>query len=141
MSRGELTNKMTVLLGGRAAESIFFEDISTGASDDLAKATDIARSMVTRYGMNEEVGLVSLESERSAFLESPRELATGRREFSEETAREVDCAVRELVQEAFERARDLLDHHRDAVVEAAERLLEKETLTGDELPEILATPA
>jgi cell division protease FtsH len=140
MSRGELTNKMTVLLGGRAAESIFFEDISTGASDDLAKATDIARSMVTRYGMNEEVGLVSLESERSAFLESPRELATGRREFSEETAREVDCAVRELVQEAFERARDLLDHHRDAVVEAAERLLEKETLTGDELPEILATP-
>ena len=140
MSRGELTNKMTVLLGGRASESIFFEDISTGASDDLAKATDIARSMVTRYGMDEQVGLVSLESERSAFLESPRELATGRREFSEETAREVDCAVRALVQEAFDRARDLLDRHRDLVVEAAEKLLEKETLTGDELPEILAPP-
>jgi len=140
MSRGELTNKMTVLLGGRAAESIFFEDISTGASDDLAKATDIARSMVTRYGMDEQVGLVSLESERSAFLEGPAELARGRREFSEETAREVDCAVRKLVQEAFDRARDLLDQHRDAVVAAAEKLLEKETLTGDELPQILATP-
>jgi cell division protease FtsH len=140
MSRGELNNKMTVLLGGRASESIFFDDISTGASDDLAKATDIARSMVTRYGMDEGVGLVSLESERSAFLERPGDFATGRREFSEETAREVDCAVRALVQEAFERARDLLEHHRASVVEAAEKLLEKETLTGDELPEILAAP-
>jgi cell division protease FtsH len=136
MSRGELADKMAILLGGRAAESIFFDDISTGASDDLAKATDIARSMVTRYGMDEKLGLVSLESERSAFLQGPTDFAVGRRDFSEETAREIDCAVRELVDRAFEQARAILEDHRELVVETAERLLEKETLTGDDLPEI-----
>ena len=136
MSRGELANKMAVLLGGRACESIFFDDVSTGASDDLARATDIARSMVTRYGMDDKLGLVSLESERSAFLQMPGELASGRRDYSEETAREVDCAVRELVQRAFERAVGILEHHREVVVATAERLLEKETLLGNELPEI-----
>jgi cell division protease FtsH len=136
MSRGELADKMAVLLGGRAAESIFFDDISTGAADDLAKATGIARSMVTRYGMVENIGMVSLESERSAFLQMPGEIAVGRREFSEETAREIDCAVRTLVDEAFRRAVDILETHRDLVAEAAERLLEKETLSGDELPKI-----
>jgi cell division protease FtsH len=136
MSRGELADKMAILLGGRAAESIFFDDISTGASDDLAKATDIARSMVTRYGMDEKIGLVSLEGERSAFLQGPTDFAVGRRDFSEETAREIDCAVRELVDRAFEQARAILEDHRELVVETAERLLEKETLTGDDLPEI-----
>ncbi len=137
MSRLELSNKMTILLGGRAAESIFFDHVSTGASDDLAKATGIARSMVTRYGMDEKLGLVSLESERSAFLQGPAELAVGQRDFSEETAREVDCAVRDFVQRAFEQAVGILERHRELVVETAERLLEKETLTGDELPEIV----
>jgi len=136
MSRGELKDKMTVLLGGRAAESIFFDDVSTGAADDLAKATDIARSMVTRYGMDEKLGLVSLESERSAFLPMPGELAVGRREFSEETAREIDCAVRELVNEAFDRAVGVLQTHRELVSETAKRLLDCETLSGDELPEL-----
>jgi cell division protease FtsH len=136
MSRGELTNKMAVLLGGRAAEFIFFDDISTGAADDLAKATGIARSMVTRYGMDEKLGMVSLESERSAFLQMPGELAMSQRGFSEDTAREVDCAVRELLHQAFERAVEILQTHRGAVEEAARRLLEKETLTGDELPEL-----
>ena len=137
MSRGELANKMAILLGGRAAESIFFDDISTGASDDLAKATDIARSMVTRYGMDEKLGLVSLESERSAFVQGPADFAVGRRDFSEETAREIDCAVRELVGRAFEQAVGILEGHKEIVIETAERLLEKETLTGDELPEIV----
>ena len=137
MSRLELANKMTILLGGRAAESIFFDDVSTGASDDLAKATGIARSMVTRYGMDEKLGLVSLESERSAFLQGPADLAIGQRDFSEETAREVDCAVRDLVQRAFEQAVGILKRHREMVVETAERLLEKETLLGNELPEIV----
>jgi cell division protease FtsH len=136
MSSQELTQKMTILLGGRAAESIVFGEISTGAADDLAKATDIARSMVTRYGMDEQLGMVSLESERSPFLDSAIDLAMTRRDFSEETAREIDCAVRRLVGEAFDRAVAILERHRDALEEAAERLLEVETLSGSELPEL-----
>jgi cell division protease FtsH len=141
MSSGELKDKMTVLLGGRAAESIVFEEISTGAADDLAKATNIARSMVTRYGMDEKLGMVSLESERSTFLQMPGEYAATRRDFSEQTAREVDCAVRDLVTHAFERAVAILDANRDALAETAERLLERETLRGDELPALIAAPA
>jgi cell division protease FtsH len=136
MSRGELRDKMTVLLGGRAAESIFFDDVSTGAADDLAKATDIARAMVTRYGMDEALGMVSLESERSAFLDVPGGLAQGRRDYSEDTAREIDCAVRKLVEEAFGRAVGLLERNRTTVAETAERLLEVETLSGNELPTV-----
>jgi cell division protease FtsH len=138
MSRGELTDKMTVLLGGRAAEFVAFHEISTGAADDLARATNIARSMVTRYGMDEDLGMVSLESERSTFLQMPGEYVTPRRDYSEQTAREVDCAVRELVTQAFGRAVVILDAHRDALAESAQRLLECETLRGDELPTLIA---
>ncbi len=137
MSRAELLDKMTVLLGGRAAESIVFDEVSTGAADDLAKATDIARSMVTRYGMDDGLGMVSLESERAAFLEPTVPFAVGQRHYSEETAREVDCAVRTLVQQAFERAVGLLEKHSKALETTAERLLEVETLTGDQLPQLL----
>jgi cell division protease FtsH len=140
MSSGELRDKMTVLLGGRAAESIAFGEISTGASDDLVKATNIARSMVTRYGMDENLGMVSLESERSTFLQMPGDYVTTRRDFSEQTAREVDCAVRNLVTAAFERAVAILEAHRDALAASAEQLLEKETLRGDELPTLIVQP-
>ncbi len=136
MSKQELLNKMAVLLGGRAAETLVFHEMSTGASDDLAKVTNIARSMVTRYGMDEKLGMVSLESERSPFLQMPGEFATVRRDYSEQTAHEVDCAVRALVTVAFERALALLDTHRAALDEGSQRLLEKETLSGDELPEL-----
>jgi cell division protease FtsH len=141
MSSGELRDKMTVLLGGRAAESIVFNEISTGASDDLAKATNIARGMVTRYGMDDGLGMVSLESERSPFLQVPGEYLATRRDFSEQTAREVDCAVRDLITQAFERAVAILEVHREAFTEGAERLLEWETLRGDELPTLIAEPA
>jgi cell division protease FtsH len=140
MSSGELKDKMTVLLGGRAAESIIFGETSTGAADDLAKATNIARSMVTRYGMDDNLGMVSLESERSTFLQMPGEYLATRRDFSEQTAREIDCAVRDLVAQAFERAVGILEAHRDTLAESAERLLEKETLSGDELPMLIAEP-
>jgi cell division protease FtsH len=136
MSKQELLDKMAVLLGGRAAETLVFHEMSTGASDDLAKVTNIARSMVTRYGMDEKLGMVSLESERSPFLQMPGEFATVRRDYSEQTAHEVDCAVRDLVTTAFERALALLDTHRAALDEGSQRLLEKETLSGDELPEL-----
>jgi cell division protease FtsH len=136
MSKQELMDKMAVLLGGRAAEMLVFHEMSTGAADDLAKVTNIARSMVTRYGMDEKLGMVSLESERSPFLQLPGEFATVRRDYSEETAHEVDSAVRDLVGTAFERALALLETHNAALEEGAKRLLEKETLSGDELPEL-----
>jgi len=140
MSSTELQERMTVLLGGRAAESIVFGELSTGAADDLAKATNVARSMVTRYGMDEKLGMVSLEAERSTFLPTPGDLVAARREYSEETAREVDCAVRDLISHAFERAVAILETHREALEEGAQRLLEKETLSGDELPVLSAGP-
>ena len=118
-----------------------FGEISTGAADDLVKATNIARSMVTRYGMDDKLGMVSLESERSTFLQMPGEYVATRRDFSEQTAREVDCAVRTLVTQAFERAVSSLETNRDALAESAERLLEKETLSGDELPTLSAGPS
>ena len=137
MSRGELEDKLAVLLGGRAAEDLVFDEVSTGAADDLAKATNIARSMVTRYGMHADLGLVAYDDEPSRFLGTPAEALWNRpRSYSEETAREIDCAVRDLVGRAFQRARGLLQRHRAQLVDTAERLLEKETLDGDELPRL-----
>jgi cell division protease FtsH len=136
MSRPELENKMAVLLGGRAAESLVFEEVSTGAADDLAKVTDIARSMVVRYGMDDELGNVSYEEERRSFL-SPTELPMQTlRKYSEETAREIDRAIRELVGQAFLRARGILETNRDPLDESAALLLQKETLEDEELKAI-----
>jgi cell division protease FtsH len=84
--------------------------------------------------------MVSLESERSTFLQMPGEYLASRRDFSEQTAREVDCAVRDLIMQAFERAVGILEAHRAALAESAARLLEKETLSGDELPMLIAEP-
>jgi cell division protease FtsH len=136
MSRQELVHKMAVLLGGRAAEQVVFGEISTGAADDLAKVTNIARAMVTRYGMDGSLGLVSLENEPHSMLGGPGEAFFRRREYSEQTAREVDVAVRDIVQGAFEHAVGLLTTHREALERGARLLLEKETLLGEELPEL-----
>lgn len=106
MTEDELKNKMRILLGGRAAEFVKFERFSTGAADDLAKATDIARSMVMRYGMDKELGPVTYEKEHSPFLETP--IMHNDREFSEETASEIDIAVRKIIQSAFDDAVDII---------------------------------
>ncbi len=132
MTRAELENKMAVLLGGRAAEYLVFEHLSTGAADDLAKATDIARSMVRRYGMVESLGHVSYEGERPLFLGVPAGSLMPR-EYSEETAREIDCAVREIVRAAFDKALEVLRGHRGLLEEGAAQLLEKETLAETDL--------
>jgi len=133
MTREELENKMAVLLGGRAAEILVFGEISTGAADDLDKATDIARNMVTRFGMHEELGQMTYEEPRSSFLGETGLSLTPRR-YSEETAREIDCAVRELTEQAREKATHILTANRDRLEEGARRLLEKETLLAEELP-------
>jgi len=137
MSRGELENKMAVLLGGRAAEMVVFDEISTGAADDLAKVTDIARSMVTRFGMVETLGQIAYEDEPQRFL-GPMPVPSGlERRYSEETARRIDDAVRELVDSAFDTATTILRKKRATLDAAAEELLRKETLAGEELRRLI----
>jgi cell division protease FtsH len=133
MTRRELEDKMAVLLGGRAAEHIVFGHLSTGAADDLAKATEIARSMVTQYGMVEKLGHVTYDRRPSPFLDVPQAMAPEARRYSEETAREIDCAVREIVGGQFRRAVAVLEANRDVLEASARALLEKETLDEREL--------
>jgi len=139
MTREELQNKMSVLLGGRAAEHIVFGHLSTGAADDLVKVTSIARSMATRFAMVESLGPVSYDEERPALLGVPTLGAP--REYSEETAREIDLAVREIVQGAWQKALDILSRERAVLERGAKLLLEKETLAEAELGELKATLA
>jgi cell division protease FtsH len=134
MSRTELANRMAVLLGGRAAETLVFDEVSTGAADDLNKATDIARNMVTRFGMHEKLGQVTYETPRPTFLGEDALAHYAEREFSERTAREIDCAVRELVTASFEKALSILRVYRNQLDRGANLLLEKETLTHDQMP-------
>jgi cell division protease FtsH len=138
MTTEELENKMAVLLGGRAAEQMVFGEISTGAADDLLRVTDIARSMVTRYGMDEKLGQTALETERGGYLGLPVE--GGGRRYSEDTAREIDIAVRTLIDKAYERALGILRARRGELEGLAKTLLEKETLTAEELPKPTPPP-
>jgi cell division protease FtsH len=140
MTREELENKMAVLLGGRAAEQLVFGHLSTGAADDLAKVTDIARSMVMRYGMHAKLGHVAYEAERPAFLQVPGAMP-GTRDYSEETAREIDCAVRDILQAAFDQAAAILKERRDTLDRGARQLLAHETLVEGELRELLKPEA
>jgi cell division protease FtsH len=137
MTKEELENRMAVLLGGRAAERLIFDELSTGAADDLAKATDIARNMVTRFGMDEKLGQVALDEPPQTFLGLQPPRIDFNRAYSEQTAREVDLAVRDLVERAFARASALLQDRRAALQSIARKLLEKETLTGAELKSLL----
>ncbi len=133
MTREELENKMAVLLGGRAAEQLVFGRVSTGAADDLAKVSDIARAMVTRYGMHESLANLSLEQEASPLMPVPG--YTGPRNYSEHTAQAIDQAVKQIVAVAFERAADVLGRNRQTLEAAAALLLERETLAEAELRE------
>lgn len=137
MSRDELRNRLTVLLGGRASEMLVFNQASTGAADDLAKATDLARNMVTRYGMAERLGLITYEHEPNNFLQKQYMTTLEQRLYSEETAREIDIEVRKLVDMAYKTAISMLTEKRALLETAAIRLLEKETLTDEELADIL----
>ena len=140
MTRPELEGKMTVLMGGRAAESLVFEEVSTGAADDLARATDIARNMVARYGMGEALGNMTYDTDPAPFLPGPEGQARfwQQRIYSEATAREIDLAVRAMVDDAFARARDILGRNRALLDHCAAELLRKETLTEAELTALTA---
>jgi cell division protease FtsH len=135
MTRSELLARICVLLGGRMAEEIIFGDISTGAQNDLQRATEIARTMITQFGMSEKLGLASLEGPRRAtFLMVPTQSP---REYSEETARLIDAEVKQILSEAHARAGDLLISRRAALEELAKLLLEKEVVDRPALQAIL----
>jgi cell division protease FtsH len=141
MTREELETKMAVLLGGRAAEVVVFGELSTGAQDDLAKVTDIARAMVTRFGMVESLGNVTYEQEPHSFLGGPADVAMPmERRYSEETAREIDAAVRDIIKAAFERATGIIRAKRDVLERGAALLLERETLNEGDLRELVGRP-
>jgi cell division protease FtsH len=131
MRKTELLNKIATLLGGRAAEEIVFGDISTGAHNDLAKASDIARSMVKQYGMSDALGQVyHANVQRSPFLNPGME---GPPEYSEATAQLIDQEVRDIIQQQFLLAKKLLEERRVLLENSAQKLLERETIAGDEL--------
>jgi cell division protease FtsH len=138
MTREELENKISVLLGGRAAEKLIFGHLSTGASDDLAKATEIARAMVARYGMDEELGYISYDTDGPSMLGQGAPGAYLERRYSENTAERIDEAVRGIVQSVFDRTFAILERNRGVLESAAEVLLERETLDEDELNELTA---
>jgi cell division protease FtsH len=138
MTEGELKNKIAVLLGGRAAEELIYEEVSTGGHDDLSKATDIARSMVTTYGMSPKLGQVTFDKDRrNLFLQVPGESRT-RGEYSEETAREIDSEVRRIIDEQRERVAEILADRHQVLLSAARVLLVKETISGQELRAMLS---
>lgn len=138
MPRKKLLADLTGLLGGRAAEELVFDDITSGASNDIERVTQMARTMVTRLGMSEVLGpMVYGQKEELIFL--GREISE-QRDYSEAVAEQIDREVRKLVNEAFDRARQILREHRDALDRVAHRLLEMETISREEFEQLFPSP-
>jgi cell division protease FtsH len=137
MTQSELENRIAVLLGGRVAEELIYGEVSTGAQDDLLKATNIAKSMVKAYGMSPKFGQVSFEREsRSQFLQMDQ--SSRSEDYSEQTAHAIDCEVRRIIDDQYDRVHNLLDVRLEALRQAASRLLQQEVMSGEELREIVA---
>ena len=130
-TEAELRDMLVSLVGGRAAEEVVFDTVTTGAANDIEKATDIARNMITRYGMSKKFGLVGLATVESQYLEGRTEL-----NCSDKTAAEIDAEVVEILKESYEKALAMLRENRDVMDKLAEFLIEKETITGKEFMEI-----
>ena len=133
ISREELKSRLVVLLGGRTAEEIIFGEVTTGASDDLSRATQMARAMVTRFGMSEKLGLRAYDEEKNPYLG-----ITQRGDYGDGTADLIDAEVAQILNQAHERAREILTRRKDRLVEIAKRLLDVEHLEGEDLDALLA---
>jgi cell division protease FtsH len=136
MTKSELLDRLCVLLGGRVAEEIAFGEVSTGAHNDLFRATDIAKSMVKEYGMSEKLGYITFEGERKPlFLDiNP---GFGAKDYSEETAREIDSEVKRIIDESYKKVKSMLVDRRALLERVAHTLLEKESIDGEELRSII----
>src|SRR5688500_5067656 len=139
MQRRDLLNQLAVLLGGRTAEEIALGEISTGAQNDLQRATDIARAMVTEWGMSDALGAINYDGhKRSKFLEM--QLGPERGNYAEETARLIDAEVKRIMTDAHSTAREILTGHRDMLETVTRQLLEVEVMEGDQLRDIMGIP-
>jgi cell division protease FtsH len=138
-SKAKFRDQMAGMLGGRAAEELMFGDVTTGASNDLERTTELARKMVTRYGMSDKLGPMTFgQKEELVFL--GREIAE-QRDYSEAVAQDIDHEVRGLIEEAHTRARDVLTEYRDKLVAVATKLIEIETLDSDQFETIMSSAA
>ena len=131
----EMKEEIIVLLGGRVAESLIFDDVTTGASNDIERATDIARSMITKYGMSEKLGPI-------AFGENSNEVFIGRdmghtKNYSEKVAAEIDDEIYQIVKEGYDKVTEILTEHIDKLHEVSKILIEKEKLSGEEFAKIM----
>ena len=139
MTRTDLLSQLAVLLGGRTAEEIALGEISTGAHNDLQRATDIARAMVTEFGMSDELGAINYDgNKRARFLDIPMPQERGL--YAEVTAEKIDAEIRRIVTEAHQRAREILMGHRETLERVTRRLLEVEVMEGEELRQLLGVP-
>jgi cell division protease FtsH len=131
MTKIELIERISVFLGGRIAEEIIFKEVSTGAQNDLEKASEIARRMVKYYGMSEKLGLVTFEPEnKSAFMGFG---VSYNKDYSEETAREIDIEVKRIIDEVYVATKELLEKKKQILIELAKKLMEKEVIDEEEL--------
>lgn len=136
MTKEELEHKIAVLLGGRAAEKLIFNHLSTGASDDIARATDIARNMVTRYGMDPAIGFVVYEENQPTFLGQQHGPGINGCQISDSTAQQIDASVRKIIDDTFAVTYRIMENNREILERCAKILLEKETLLEKELVEL-----
>jgi len=137
MTRTDLRHQLAVLLGGRTAEEIALGEISTGAQNDLQRASDIARAMVTEWGMSDSIGAINYAGEkRNRFLDIG--MPSERSAYAEDTARLIDAEIKRIMTEAHDMARDVLTRQRDQLEAVTRRLLEREVMEGDELRQIIA---
>ncbi len=142
MSTSELLGKIDVLLGGRIAEQIIFDSVTTGAGNDLMRATDIARAMIVEYGMGETLGLSTYPRQRTPVFLSSEQGYVGGKDYSDDTAAKVDAETKNILEERSRHVRDLLTSNRDKLKAVAERLLEKEVIFEDEFMQLIqADPA
>ena len=132
-TEAEIRARLVEFVGGRAAEEIVFDSVTTGASNDIEQATRIARAMITRYGMSKKFGMMGIETAANQYLNDRTVM-----NCSDETAAEVDREVMKVLAESYEKAKQLLNEHREALDKIAAYLIEKETITGKEFMEILA---
>jgi cell division protease FtsH len=136
MTRSELEDRIAVLLGGRVAEELVYGEVSTGAHNDLERASEIARLMVTKYGMSERIGLATFGEHTPLFLKGTG--MGGEREYSDETARTIDAEIRSILDRTHDRVRGMLTTKKAILISAAQELKRTETLEGERLRRALA---